>query len=116
LSEESCCVKRPAGASHASMDPLRRGKVARALRFLSPVYCWVNRRDTAPCGVRQVPKCYCRERYRWRRLAVGRARTSGAEVIGFIMRDLLFLLLYLAMVATPAVVAVRSGREAGPEE
>ena len=32
------------------------------------------------------------------------------------MRDLLFVLIYLAMVVTPAVVAVRSGRETGTDE
>lgn len=32
------------------------------------------------------------------------------------MRDLLFAFIYLAMVATPAVVALRSGRETGTDE
>jgi hypothetical protein len=32
------------------------------------------------------------------------------------MRDLVFVLIYLAMVLTPAVVAVRSGREPGTDE
>jgi hypothetical protein len=32
------------------------------------------------------------------------------------MRDILFVLIYLAMVLTPAVVALRSGRETSPEE
>lgn len=32
------------------------------------------------------------------------------------MRDFLFVLIYLAMVMTPAVVALYSGRETGPEE
>jgi len=32
------------------------------------------------------------------------------------MRDLLFVLIYLAMVVTPTVVAVRSGRETGADE
>lgn len=40
----------------------------------------------------------------------------GTQDPSLSMRDLLFVLIYLAMVAAPAVVAVRSGREAGPEE
>lgn len=41
---------------------------------------------------------------------------SAGEETGFIMRDLLFVLVYLAMVLTPAVVALRSGRENGNDE
>jgi hypothetical protein len=32
------------------------------------------------------------------------------------MRSLIFFLIYLVMVATPAVVALRSGRESGTDE
>jgi len=38
------------------------------------------------------------------------------KVTDFSMRDLLFVLIYLAMVVTPAAVAMRSGRETGTDE
>jgi hypothetical protein len=43
------------------------------------------------------------------------AARAGQET-GFIMRDLLFVLIYVAMVFTPAVVAMRSGREPGKDQ
>ncbi len=44
------------------------------------------------------------------------AVNAAAEETGFRMRDLLFVLIYLAMVVTPAVVAVRSGRETSTDD
>ncbi len=47
---------------------------------------------------------------RRRRLGNGYPASSAAEETGFIMRDFLFVLIYVAMVLTPAVVAMRSGQ------
>ena len=71
--------------------------------------------DSAPLGSGRVPKCYwqgCYGRGNW---AMDAGHSAGEET-GFIMRDLLFVLVYLAMVLTPAVVALRSGRENGNDE
>jgi hypothetical protein len=53
---------------------------------------------------------------RGRRLGDECPASSAGKETGFIMRDLLFVLIYVAMVLTPAVVAVRSGREPGKGE
>ena len=41
---------------------------------------------------------------------------SAAEETGYKMLDLLFVLIYVAMVVAPAVVALRSGRETGADD
>lgn len=106
---------RPAGASHAVMDPIAGGKVAYSGKFLSAVDKWVNKRilpraghgnygsaiGTAVKGEETGDEC---------------AVNTAAEETGFRMRDLLFVLVYLAMVVTPAVVAVRSGRATGTDD